>query len=1095
MSLSSDNTAPFADCATRPEAELRETGGANIGPYKLLEKIGEGGFGEVWLAEQKEPVKRRVAVKIIKLGMDTRQVVARFEAERQALALMDHPNIAKVLDAGATELGRPYFVMEHVKGVPITNYCRTQKLDTTARLHLFIQICRAIQHAHQKGIIHRDIKPSNILVSIPDSQTSVSSVPPWLNGQPIPKVIDFGIAKATQMELTEKTIHTQLNQFIGTPAYMSPEQAEMTSLDIDTRSDIYSLGVLLYELLTGTTPFDTRELLSAGLDEMRRIIREREPLRPSTRLSKLLGDDVSLTSPSAPRDDLRGANRDSSRRLLHAIDPDLDWIVLKCLEKDRTRRYESASGLAADLQRHLANQPVTARPPSASYQFRKFARRNKGALVTAGALIVGLVLTLASLAVSTFRIAGEQRKTAKALHAETRAKDELSNVLARERLDAYFHRITLAHRELSADNLGEALKLLEDCPEALRRWEWNFLARAAKVDPLLLRGPTSPHAVAFHPDGRHVAGGCSDGSVEIWDVSASRVVKTLRGHDSYVFSVAFSPDGRRAASASADRTIRLWDLDAGFEIFKKPGHIGDLVGMAYAVALSPDGRHLAAGQEDGSAVIWDAGTGREVKRLPGHENTAGCLAFSTDGRLFVTGSWGGVVRVWDADTYQLRFLKREHTHRITALAFHPNGQWLATASFDRTIKIWDLRSGDLLHDWRAHPSGISGLAFTPGGERLFSIGVEDKNIKIWDPLIQREVLNLRGHTVWGSSLAASSDGLRLASAGRNGIRIWDAASIRPTEGLEFLSREHDDEVWSVAYSLDGQSIASASWTGPVRIWDVRDGNLLRSLPKPQNVGRTFHVAFSPDSLRVLAAGHSAQMGATVTVWEIATGLLAFDQIRENSVPFFAAFDPSGRFIIREGPDHTIQLRQADTGQFVGIVGRHDRQIWGMAFSPDRQHLATASNDDTVRIWRWDPARLDPSSQPELTLPVPPRGYAQRLAFSADGAHLATGGADQLVMIWDAKSGRNSATLRAHTRDVLALAFSPDGRWLASAGEDTTIRIWNAKTFSLFCTLRGHTAMIGSLAFSPDSKHLVSGSRDRTMKIWHAARWEEAAGPP
>ncbi len=273
-----ENPGPFLEPTTASQGSgtvvlpIEEGPGTLIGRYKILEQIGEGGFGVVYVAEQREPVKRRVALKVIKLGMDTRQVVARFEAERQALALMDHPNIAKVLDAGATDTGRPFFVMELVKGIPITKYCDQEKLATRERLDLFIQVCHAIQHAHQKGIIHRDIKPSNILVTLHD-------------GVPVPKVIDFGIAKATQQELTEKTVYTQLQQFIGTPAYMSPEQAEMSGLDIDTRSDIYSLGVLLYELLTGSTPFDTKELLKSGLDEMRKIIREREPVRPSTRLS------------------------------------------------------------------------------------------------------------------------------------------------------------------------------------------------------------------------------------------------------------------------------------------------------------------------------------------------------------------------------------------------------------------------------------------------------------------------------------------------------------------------------------------------------------------------------------------------------------------------------------------------------------------------------------------------------------------------------------------------------------------------------------------------------------------------------------------
>ncbi len=400
---------------------ISEGPGTLIGRYKLLEKIGEGGCGVVYMAEQKEPVRRRVALKVIKLGMDTRSVIARFEAERQALALMDHPNIAKVFDAGSTErpltpgsagvppassvsltneqpagrdagaprqayeqgrgerdvaksqieiqksqitTGRPYFVMELVRGIRITDYCDQNNLSARERLDLFIQVCQAIQHAHQKGIIHRDIKPSNILVTVND-------------GVAVPKVIDFGIAKATsQQQLTDKTVFTAFEQFIGTPAYMSPEQAAMTSLDIDTRSDIYSLGVLLYELLTGKTPFDTEQLMKVGLDQMRRTIREQEPMRPSTKLTR-------------ERAVARGLGSAKSE-----IDQDLDWIVMKCLEKDRARRYETANGLATDIQRHLNNEPVVACPPSNLYRFQKLVRRNKLAFAAGAGIAAALVLGL-----------------------------------------------------------------------------------------------------------------------------------------------------------------------------------------------------------------------------------------------------------------------------------------------------------------------------------------------------------------------------------------------------------------------------------------------------------------------------------------------------------------------------------------------------------------------------------------------------------------------------------------------------------------------------------------------------------------------------
>ncbi len=379
---------PLDPNVTLDTAPLSVEPGMIIGRYKLLEKVGEGGMAVVYMAEQKQPIRRKVALKIIKLGMDTQQVIARFEAERQALAMMDHPNVAKVLDAGATEAGRPYFVMELVRGVSITEYCDQNKLSTKERLELFIPVCKAIQHAHHKGIVHRDLKPSNIMVTLHD-------------GKPVPMVIDFGVAKATNQELTEKTLFTRFAQMIGTPEYMSPEQAEMSGLDIDARTDIYSLGVLLYELLTGTTPFGGEQLRQAGYAEIQRIIRETEPLKPSTRLSTL---GQTLTNVAQQR-------QSSPETLSRLVRGDLDWIVMKTLEKDRTRRYETAHALAEDIERHLRDEPISAGRPSALSRCRKFVRRHRALVV---ATIVVLVVLIAGSVVSTLLAIGQARARAEA---------------------------------------------------------------------------------------------------------------------------------------------------------------------------------------------------------------------------------------------------------------------------------------------------------------------------------------------------------------------------------------------------------------------------------------------------------------------------------------------------------------------------------------------------------------------------------------------------------------------------------------------------------------------------------------------------------
>jgi eukaryotic-like serine/threonine-protein kinase len=418
---------------------VTEKPGDQIGRYRLLEKIGEGGCGVVYMAEQSEPLRRRVALKIIKLGMDTKSVIARFEAERQALALMDHPNIAKVLDDGATSTGRPYFVMELVHGVKITDYCDQNHLTIRQRLDLFIQVCRAIQHAHQKGVIHRDIKPSNVLVATQD-------------GVAVPKVIDFGIAKATQGKLTEQTVFTAFEQFLGTPAYMSPEQAQLGGMDVDTRSDIYSLGVLLYELLTSKTPFDAKELLADGLEAMRRTIQEKEPPTPSTRLKQDLGagsDKSALPTPHSP------------------VDKDLDWIVMKCLEKDRARRYETANGLAMDIERHLKNEPVVAGPPSKLYVFRKTVQRNKTAFAAATAVTVVLLLGVMVSTWEAFRATAAERRSNKNGVKSQQVAEFLKEMLASVGPSKARGRDTAMMREILDKTAARIGKDLTNQPEVL----------------------------------------------------------------------------------------------------------------------------------------------------------------------------------------------------------------------------------------------------------------------------------------------------------------------------------------------------------------------------------------------------------------------------------------------------------------------------------------------------------------------------------------------------------------------------------------------------------------------------------------------------
>ena len=1070
-------------------APVTEKPGDRMGRYKLLQQIGEGGCGVVYMAEQEEPVRRRVALKVIKLGMDTKAVIARFEAERQALALMDHPNIAKVLDAGATETGRPYFVMKLVRGIKITDYCDQNNLSTGERLGLFIKVCQAIQHAHQKGVIHRDIKPSNTLVSLHD-------------GVPVPVVIDFGIAKATEQKLTEKTLFTAFEQFIGTPAYTSPEQAEMSRLDIDTRSDIYSLGVLLYELLTGKTPFDTQALLASGLDEMRRTIREQEPVRPSTKLATLQGEELTTT-----------AKRRSSNapKLIHLLKGDLDWIVMKCLEKDRTRRYETANGLAMDLQRHLSNEPVVARPPSTAYRVQKFVRRNKVMVIAAGAVVLVLVLGvlvstwLAVQATRARQAEAVQRKSAQdqsQLADGRRRQAEASDLLTRKHL--YAADMLLAYQAFEQGNLRLARQLLAEyrpivpsagqsavATEDLRGWEWRHLwQRSAHGDELAILGgkatdspggqflrdghtvvslgdagdirfwdlnaPTAtPERVpiaggseagywllTLSPDSHLLALGAANGWA-LWDTATRRV--THKGGAGLASGLAFSPDGQRLA-VSVGGKIAIVDVATGLtsqHIARGKGYEGEwLSGLAF----SPDGNTLAYGYASDQIRLHDLASRTEVPLGPTLYWGALSLAYSPDGRFLVSADRGGIT-VWDATTRSpLRTLKT-HRDQVHCVTFSPDGTRMASASGDNSIKLWDTGSWEELATLQGHEGQVHTVAFSPDGERLVSAGDQDRTVRIWPAHPPSRQLEHRGASPPGAV------SLRRHARGDRSVLVhghWKTVSF--VDRLTFKESEPEtvpesfDPTALVVFGRNAALLAAARTNGPVELWKTRPFRKTRALAQSELPAQALALNDRGDRLAVLRSDQ------TVEIWNTESQQLA-DRLPALPGTYPAiGFAAGDRCLARVGWVHDPLIEI----WFLPEKVKHEVHyppnsgLNNMVVSHDGTVLATSAWDGQVRLWDVNTGQLKATFAGQLV------GFTS-VAFSSDDSRLAAGGFDGSVTLWDLATHphRQVAQWKVARRSCDWLEFTDGDTALITSGEPTevegqwqsVIRRWPAPALS------------------------------------------------
>jgi WD40 repeat protein/predicted Ser/Thr protein kinase len=1012
-----------------------DAAGQRLGQYTIRRTIASGGMGIVYEAEQDHP-RRTVALKVLRRGIASRQAMRRFGHEVEILGRLQHPNIAQIYDAGTFDEGegaQPYFAMEYIHGRPLIEGANAEKLGIRERLALLVKICKAVWHAHQQGVIHRDLKPDNILI----------------DDQGEPKILDFGIARATDSDIQTTTLQTDMGQLIGTVPYMSPEQVAGDPHKLDTRSDVYSLGVLLYELLSDRLPHDLKD---RTIPEAVRIIGEDDPT-PLSSISRTF----------------RG---------------DLDTIVSKALEKEKDRRYQSAAELAADVRHYLSDEPIVARPPSMFYQLGKFARRNKG-------LVAGIAVAIAAL------LLGSVLATWQAIHA-TRLEREA-------RWPSYIANIGAAQGSLAAGEIGSARRRLEEAPEEHRSWEWRHLRESLDQSVAVLGGHEGRvWTVAFDPDGERLAAG-SNGPVYLWDVGTGDLLRRLIGHTGGVTSVAFSPDGTRLASASWDATIRVWDVNSGAELRKLEGHRFG-IGIR-CLAFSPDGLRLVSGatvKEKSAAPartdlepapapgrcirVWDVATGEELVTMAAGPDVK-AVAYSLDGSTIVSGHADGALRFWDAASGEQR-AESSGLGPIYTIAFGPHGDDLVTLNWDEgRLTRRSAQDGAVLVSHDLHlPDVAMSPCYDPGGTWL-ALGSRDGTVRRVDPRTGALIETFHGHERWVCAVAVAPDGRLIASGSYDGtVRLWVPGSSRRSEILR--GPTHTGCFAALDFSPDGTRLAGAVMSGYcVTVWDVGEGRRIATFLPP--AATLNGVAFSPDGSCLV----SMLRDETMIGWDTTTGetlWIAEEDVEERRGWNSIDFSPDGRFVACGAWGGDAPIRDAATGQLVTRAPGEGSQVLSVAFSPDGKRIATSRWGAPVMVWDLDSRRLI------HTLRVPGSPLTYRVAFSPDGSMIAASGWDGTIRRWDAETGEEQPRLQGHADQVYDIAFSPDGRRLASASGGKAVRVWDVATGDEVAAFRdfpeGTSGEVWGIAFSPDGTRLAIGIANGTVRLCdsvpRAQRFEE-----